>query len=160
MVDVRGKPTDTSGAVVLAAPTEGQLYDANATPPTWTWTLPTTALPPRPSPGMLAHRAPAARSPLARLGEWLLPSAHAHLPPYTGELFWVEVSTSGATCPVAQILTSEQSWQLDDASWAALGKHAGETLTVQVMRAYLVQNDVTEGPYRLDPPRTFRRSAP
>ena len=52
------------------------------------------------------------------------------------------------------------SWQPDATTWAEIGKHANEALSVQVMSAYLVQNAVTEGPYRLETPRTFRRSAP
>ena len=161
MVDAQDKPTDTSGAVTLVSPTPGQVYDANAPAPDWTWTTPLTSLQ-RPHAGALAlrHATHTPRSPLAWLGELVLPSAQAHLPPFTGELFWVQVSTSGAACPLVQMLTSDQSWQLDDDSWATLGKHPGEALTVQVTRAYLVENVITEGPYKLDPPPTIRRSAP
>ena len=158
MVDARARPLDTSGSVLLVSPAEGQTYAANAPPPTWTWAIPEAS---RLAPAIpAAAPAPRGRSALAWLGELLLPSAHAHLPPYTGELYWVEVSTPGAQCPVAQMLTSELSWPLDTASWAKLGEHAGESLQVQVTRAYLVQNAVTEGPYRLEPPRVIRRSAP
>lgn len=161
MVDADSKPTDSSRAVTLTSPTPGQVYDANAPAPTWSWTLPLSALQ-RPRPGSLArrHASSRSRSPLAQVAEWVLPSAQAHLPPFTGELFWVRVYSPGVTCPVVQMLTSDQSWQLDDDSWATLGKHAGETLTVQVTRAYLVENDITEGPYKLDPAPTIRRSAP
>jgi hypothetical protein len=71
----------------------------------------------------------------------------------------VEVSTPGGKCPVAQVLTSELSWQLDATSWAELGKNADKQLTVQVTSAYLQENRVTEGPYQLATPRTFRRGA-
>ncbi|MBM7112949.1 hypothetical protein [Archangium primigenium] len=152
MVDVRNKPLDTSGAVYLASPTEGEAYAADAPPPTWAWALPEASRTPA-SPPTRPFR------PLAWLGEWLVPSAHAHLPPYTGELYWVEVF-AGGTCPVAQILTSETTWTPDAESWAVIGRQAGQPLTLQVTRAYLLQNTVTEGPYRLDPPRGFRRSAP
>jgi hypothetical protein len=162
MVDVEQRPTDSSRAVTLVSPTEGQVFPADATPPTFEWTSPLRASLVRPQPGALAlHVAPRpSRSFTAWLGEVLLPSAHAHLPPYTGDLYWVKVSTPGAKCPVAQVLTSELSWQPDATTWAEIGKHTGEDLSLQVMSAYLVQNGVTEGPYRLDPPRTFRRSAP
>jgi hypothetical protein len=159
MVDASSKPTDSSRAVTVTSPTPGQVYAATDPAPAWAWTLPQATLR---RPGALTprHTAPTPRSSLARLGEWILPSAEAHLAPFTGELFWVQVFTPGATCPVAQMLTSDQSWQLDEDSWAALGTHAGETLSVQVTRAYLVENDITEGPYKLDPPPTIRRSAP
>ncbi|HEX5749873.1 MAG TPA: hypothetical protein VFZ09_26820 [Archangium sp.] len=161
LVDVKQRPLDASRAVNLLSPSPGEVYPADATPPTWEWTSPLRASLRRPGPGMLAlESAPRpSRSFGAWLGDLLLPTAHAHLPPYTGDLYWVEIS-AGGECPVAQVVTSELSWQLDTATWEALGKHAGKDLTVQVMSAYLVQNRVTEGPYRLAEPRTFRRSAP
>ncbi|ATB29329.1 hypothetical protein [Melittangium boletus] len=154
LVDVSNKPLDTSGSVYLASPTEGEVYPAGAPAPTWAWSLPQALRPTPPAPRPRAFR------PLEWLGDWLLPSAHAHLPPYTGEIYWAQVFTPDRACPVAQILTSELTWQPDAESWAVLGQHAGKTLTLQVTRAYLLQNTVTEGPYRLDPPRAFRRSAP
>lgn len=162
MVDVKQRPTDSSRAVTLLSPTEGQQYAADATPPTFEWSSPLRASLVRPQQGALALQAAPrpSRSFTAWLGDLLLPSAQAHLPPFTGDLYWVEISAPGGTCPVVQVLTSDLSWQPDTNTWAELGKHAGEPLSVQVMSAYLVQNRVTEGPYRLETPRTFRRSAP
>ena len=161
MVDAKLRPADSSRAVTLLAPTEGELYPASATPPRWEWTSPLRASLVRPGQGALAATPPrSSRSFSSWLGELLLPSAHAHLPPYTGDLYWVEVSVPGGTCPVAQVLTTELSWQLDANTWAELGKHAGEALSVQVTSAYLQDNRVTEGPYRLATPRTFRRGTP
>jgi len=160
MVDARAKAPDSSRAVTLLSPTEGEVYSANAAPPRWEWTSPLSASLQRSAPGALASAAPrSTRSLGAWLGELLLPTAHAHLPPYTGELYWVEVSTPGARCPVAQMLTSDLSWQLDATSWADLGKHANMDLTVQVTSAYLKDNLVTEGPFQLATPRTIRRGA-
>lgn len=160
LVDVKPRPIDSSRAVNLVSPSAGEVYPASATPPTWEWTSPLRASLQRPAEGMLALKAAPrpSRSFGAWLGELILPTAHAHLPPYTGDLYWVEIS-AGGECPVVQVLTSELSWQMDDTSWAELGKHTGKDLTVQVMSAYLVQNRVTEGPFRLAEPRTFRRSA-
>ncbi|HEX8537212.1 MAG TPA: hypothetical protein VF664_07085 [Cystobacter sp.] len=156
LVDVRDRPLDTSGAVHVASPTEGQEYAVGSPPPTWEWSLPVTSLPR----GLPATPRATSRSFTTWLGELILPSARAHLPPYTGEIYWVEVFAPGSTCPVAQVLTSELKWQPDTDTWAALGQRAGQSLTVQVTRAYLLQNRVTEGPYRLDPPRTIRWNAP
>ncbi|MCY1082672.1 hypothetical protein [Archangium lansingense] len=160
LVDVKQRPLDASRAVDLLSPSEDQVYPADATPPAWEWTSPLRASLQRPSQGMLAlQTAPRpSRSFTAWLGDLLMPTAHAHLPPYTGDLYWLEIS-AGGECPVAQVLTSELSWQMDPTTWAELGKHAGKDLTVQVMSAYLVQNRVTEGPFRLAEPRTFRRGA-
>lgn len=160
LVDVKQRPLDASRAVNLLSPSEGEVYPAGATPPTWEWSSPLRASLQRPGQGALAVQAAprSSRSFTAWLGDLLVPTAHAHLPPYTGDLYWVEISAGGA-CPVAQVVTSELSWQMDATTWAELGKHAGKDLTVQVMSAYLVQNRVTEGPYRLAEPRTFRRGA-
>lgn len=160
LVDVKQRPADSSRAVNLLAPSESEVYPAGATPPTWEWTSPLRASLQRPGQGALALEAVPRPSPsfTSWLGNLLLPTAHAHLPPYTGDLYWVEIS-AGGECPVAQVLTSELSWRMDDITWAELGKHADKPLTVQVMSAYLVQNRVTEGPFRLAQPRAFRRSA-
>jgi hypothetical protein len=156
LMDVRDKPLDTSGAVYLASPSEGQEYPVGSPPPTWAWSVPVSSLPR----GLPAAPRMAPRAFGTWLGELLLPSARAHLPPYTGEIYWVEVFAPGTTCPVTQVLTSELTWQPDTDTWAALGQRAGKALTVQVTRAYLLQNRVTEGPYRLDPPHTIRWSTP
>ncbi len=159
LVDVKQQPLDSSRAVELLSPTENQQYLPDDNPPLWEWNSPLRASLQRTGQGMLALQAAPrpSRSFTAWLGELLVPTAHAHLPPYTGDIYWLEIS-AGGKCPVAQVLTSELSWQMDGTTWAELGKHAGKDLTVQVMSAYLVQNRVTEGPFRLAEPRTFRRS--
>ncbi|WP_410477905.1 hypothetical protein [Myxococcus sp. MxC21-1] len=47
-------------------------------------------------------------------------------------------------------------WQLDAATWDTLRAAPGQDLRVQVTSAYLVQNRLREGPYRLESPRTIR----
>jgi hypothetical protein len=157
MVDAQKKPMDASRAVTLVSPEPGQTYAADATPPRWSWTSPLRASLVRPATqGQLALAHPRARpSVFAWLGELLIPTAQAHLPPYTGDLYWVQVTVPGRQCPV-EVLTSELEWQLDAASWEALGAARGQDLSIQVTSAYLKSNQVTEGPFRLDAPRTFR----
>jgi hypothetical protein len=159
LVDVKQRPANASQAVNLVSPTEGELYANDAAPPRWEWTSPLRASLDRPRPGALAASPRSSRSFSAWLGELLVPTAHAHLPPFTGDIYWVEVSTPGGKCPVAQVLTSDLSWQLDANTWAELGK-SGQSFSVQVTSAYLQENRVTEGPYTLATPRTFRRGTP
>ncbi|HLM45296.1 MAG TPA: hypothetical protein VK458_15600 [Myxococcaceae bacterium] len=161
LVDVKQRPADSSLAVTVVSPTEGQLYATDAAPPRWEWTSPLNASVDRPRSGALALKASprSSRSFSAWLGELLLPTAHAHLPPFTGDIYWVEVSTPGSKCPVAQVLTSDLSWQLDATTWAELAR-SGQSFSVQVTSAYLQENRVTEGPYTLATPRTFRRGTP
>jgi hypothetical protein len=158
LVDAMKRAPDSSRAVDLLSPTEGQVYTGADAAPRWEWNSPLHASLERGSPrGTLALQARprSGRSVLAWVGELLVPTAHAHLPPYTGELYLVEVSVPGRSCPV-RVLTSELAWQLDAESWSTLREAAGNNLTVQVTSAYMVQNRVTEGPYRMATPRTFR----
>jgi hypothetical protein len=92
---------------------------------------------------------------LAWLGNLLVPTAEAHLAPFTGDLYWVQVQVPGRQCPL-EVLTSDLEWQLDEGTWTTLRDAAGKDLTVQVTSAYLVQNRITEGPYQLASPTAFR----
>ncbi|NVJ18042.1 MULTISPECIES: hypothetical protein [unclassified Myxococcus] len=147
-VDAQGRPTDSSMAVTLESPLPGQTYAMDAAPPTWRWTSPLASRLP-------SHAPRTPRSMLAWLGNLLLPSAQAHLPPVTGDFYWVQVTVPGRRCPV-ELLTSDMAWQLDAATWDALRAASGQDLRVQVTSAYLVQNRLREGPYRLESPRTIR----
>ncbi|XXF77717.1 hypothetical protein P2318_32410 [Myxococcaceae bacterium GXIMD 01537] len=158
MVDARKKPVTAERAVTLQSPEPGQTYAADAAPPRWTWAQPSAALQHPAASGQLAVARPRARaSLLSRLGELLLPSAQAHLPPFTGDLYWVQVTVPGRACPV-ELLTSEPEWQLDEAAWSAIGAARDTDLSLQVTSAYLLNNQVTEGPYQLAAPRHFRRA--
>jgi hypothetical protein len=83
----------------------------------------------------------------------VLPSAEAHLPPFTGDIYWVQVKVPGRECPV-EMLTSNLEWPLDAATWDTLRGAMGQDLSIQVTSAYLVENRLREGPYRLAAPRT------
>ncbi|MCP3105310.1 hypothetical protein LZ198_41225 [Myxococcus sp. K15C18031901] len=158
LVDAKGRPVDSSQAVTLSLPTSDTTYATNDAPPRWTWTSPLASALPRPSPASPA-RAPGAldvgRTLLARLGGFVLPSAHAHLPPFTGDIYHVQVLVPGRECPV-EMLTSNLEWQLDAATWDLLKAHPAQDLGIQVVSAYLLQNRITEGPYQLATPVTFR----
>ncbi|ATB51090.1 hypothetical protein [Corallococcus macrosporus] len=154
-VDARSRATDSSQAVTLESPAPGQTYAPDAAPPTWRWTSPLASRVPSQAPGRHDRPREAPRTLLAWLGNLLLPSAQAHLPPVTGDFHWVQVTVPGRQCPV-ELLTSDMHWQLDAATWGTLRAAAGQDLRVQVTSAYLVQNRLREGPYRLESPRTIR----
>jgi hypothetical protein len=156
--DALQKAPDSSRAVTLLSPSEGQVYTGADAAPQWEWSSPlSSVLEQGGTKGRLALQARPRTGPsvLSWVGELLIPTAHAHLPPYTGDLYLVEVSVPGRTCPV-RVLTSELAWQLDTESWNTLREAAGNALTMQVTSAYMVQNRVTEGPFRMATPRTFR----
>lgn len=161
MVDARNQPQDSSRAVTLTSPESGHVYAPGEPAPLWQWTSPLRASLERPGRAVpllpLQHARPreSKRSVLAWLWNQVLPTAEAHLPPYTGDLYWVKVYAPGRECPIAQVLTSELQWQLDGGSWQTLKDSPDNALTVQVVSAYLVQNRITEGPYSLGTPVPF-----
>lgn len=159
MVDALQKSADASKAVTLVSPSEAQTFAADATPPRFSWTSPLASAVELNAPSRYAQAHPRrAPGPLAWLGELLVPTAHAHLPPVTGDIHLVQVTVPGRECPI-EVLTTDLEWQVDAASWQAMGEAAGQDLTVQVTSAYLKDNRMTEGPFRLATPRTFRRAA-
>ncbi|NMO18186.1 hypothetical protein HPC49_51415 [Pyxidicoccus fallax] len=160
LVDAKGLATAGSDSVTLESPTAGQTYSSTDAPPTWRWTSPLASVVPGPGPGSVTPSHPARpreerRSVLAWLGNLVLPSAEAHLPPFTGDIYWVQVTVPGRQCPV-EMLTSNLEWRLDAATWDTLRGSVDQDLTVQVTSAYLLQNKLTEGPFRLEAPRTIR----
>ncbi|SEM41444.1 hypothetical protein SAMN05444354_116104 [Stigmatella aurantiaca] len=159
MTDAAKKPKDTSQAVTVDAPSEGQTFAADAAPPRFTWTPPISSRTAPLSPVRHAQAHPRRTpGPLAWLGNLLIPTAEAHLPPYTGYIYWVQVTMPGSQCPV-NVLTSELAWQVDAGSWKTMGTAAGKDLSLQVTSAYLLENRIKEGPFRQETPRTFRREA-
>ncbi|QSQ22103.1 hypothetical protein JY651_44375 [Pyxidicoccus parkwayensis] len=155
MVDAKSRATASAQSVTLESPTEGQQYVTTEAAPTWSWTSPIASLVPGSEPAGPASpvRAHKGRSVLAWLGNLILPSAEAHLPPFTGDLYWVEVTVPGRKCPVA-MLTNNLEWQLDAATWDTLRGAVDKDLSIQVTSAYLVENRLREGPYKLATPRT------
>jgi hypothetical protein len=159
MVDAQKKAADSSKAVTVTWPAEGEYHPQNMPPPRISWTSPLRASLVRDTPGKLAQasRRPS-RGPLAWLGELLVPTAEAHLPPYTGDIYWVQVTVPGRECPI-EVLTSELSWQMDDASWSLMSEPTPQGLSLQITSAYLQDNRLREGPYRLAQPRIFQRAS-
>jgi hypothetical protein len=157
MVDAQKKSADSSKAVTVTWPSEGENHPQNVPPPRISWTSPLRASLERDTPGRLAQASPRrSRGPLAWLGELLVPTAEAHLPPYTGDIYWVQVTVPGRECPV-EMLTSELAWQPDAATWSLMSEPTPQGLSLQITSAYLQDNRLKEGPYKLAQPRIFQR---
>lgn len=86
---------------------------------------------------------------------WSSPLAKPHLPPVTGDVYLVEIAVPGRSCPV-NLLTTDESWQLDAASWAAVTAGGAHDVAVTITAAYLVEGRITEGPFQPSAPRTFK----
>jgi hypothetical protein len=79
-------------------------------------------------------------------------TAWAHLPPVTGDIYWVRIRVPGREC-VVEGLTTELSWEVTGAAWDAVRAATGQSVTIDVTSAYLTENRITEGPYRAAEPR-------
>ncbi len=82
------------------------------------------------------------------------PNAPArHLPPVTGEMSWLRITSASKRCRI-EVVTSEREATLGEEGVAVLKADKG-TATVEVVLAYLQDNRIIEGPYRVSTPRTF-----
>jgi hypothetical protein len=156
MLDARVAAEEGGDAPTFVAPATGEAWAAGASP-AFAWESPlklTTA--PSPSMAPLPSTEPAPSSPrgpwrrrapswLERAWSTLVPSAQAHLPPVTSDLYLLEIEVPGRTCPVAA-LTSELSFTFDDEGWAAIAAGGGAR-TARLWSAFLTANTVTEGPF-------------
>jgi hypothetical protein len=121
---------------------------AASPPPTlkWTSTLSAARLP-RP----LRRESPG-RAPLWR--GLILAEAWAHLPPVTGAIFWLKLSTPGQSCAI-ELLTTNTEWTPLPQVWSLIAQGTGPT-QLTGYSAYLNENRITEGPYVSPAPTTFR----
>jgi hypothetical protein len=149
----------TSGDVpVFTSPASGSALPADASP-TFTWesplrlaaaSLPTVAPARRAPRGLL-------EAPFQALSGLFIPAARAHLPPVTGDIYFLEVDVPGRTCPVAGLTTADLSFTFATSDWEAIAAGGGAR-TARLMSAFLVDNRVTEGPF-LAAPLTFSIAA-
>jgi hypothetical protein len=154
MLDARIDADDGADAATFTAPAAGQAVPASASPAfAWESPLKVVQAPappgaPRPA-GPWRRRAP---SLLDRIVGAVVPSAHAHLPPITSDVYLLEVDVPGRSCPVAA-LTTELSFTFDEQGWTAIAAGGGERIA-RLLSAFLTDNNVTEGPF-LAAPLTF-----
>lgn len=150
LLDAEAKATvDPAKSVAFTTPKDGATL-GTAEAPVFAWSSSLVA-----SRGALP--APAFTPPSAweRARALLLPSAWAHLPPVTGPIFFVRIRVPGRSCPV-ELISTLKSWQLGEEAFGILKGSAGKELTVEALSAYLVQNRVTEGPFKVATPVRFK----
>jgi hypothetical protein len=151
MVD--GESSATAGdahAPSFTTPSEGQAFASSDGAPVFAWTSPIALS----GPGATRFVATAQRSRWDRLLGLFIGTAEAHLPPVTGDIYFIHIHAPGRDCSY-DVLTTDLSWQVDDAGWAAMAGAAGQTLSIDITSAYLTENRITEGPYQPASPRTF-----
>lgn len=143
MVDAESRATADAMKAPQLQVTEGMQFPSSPVPTfRWTSTLTASATPP-------PRAAPS--SPWYR--ELLYGSAWAHLPPVTGSVFWFKIAVPGELCPV-ELLSTRTEWTPTAEIWTKLGKGSGPR-TVTAQSAYLTENRITEGPFKMPSAITF-----
>jgi len=166
LLDARADAVEGGDAAVFTAPAADAVAGP-ASSPTFTWDSPLDlAHAGRPSSTTSARdeaRAGALRAPrrarptdvFDRLAAWVLPAAHAHLPPVTDDVYFLEIDVPGR-CPVGA-LTTGLSFAFDDAGWRNVVDPDGDGVvdagarTARLLSAFVTENNVTEGPFLATP---------
>jgi len=137
-------------AVTITSPAPGEVFDKSADAPQFTWTSPLD--------DDSAQRA-TPRVPALSLMDLAfdigIGEAHAHLPPISGDIYYVELAIPGRACPLT-VLTTNLRYTLDADQWA-LVKAASGPITMTITSAYLSENRITSdgGPFRPAAATTF-----
>jgi hypothetical protein len=148
MIDARADATTGGDAATFTAPAADAELGPQA--PTFTWESPLELASSASSgrPELLRPRRARAPGLFDRVVATVLPAAHAHLPPVTGDVHLLEIDVPDR-CPVAA-LTTELSFTFDDDDWATVVADAGPR-TARLLSAFLAENNVTEGPFIATP---------
>jgi hypothetical protein len=139
---------DPAGASWTFTPTR---WSRAGTAPTFTWSSSLSGVRHRRAPHGLPPDGDA--SPGIRLARGfdalLVPVAHAHLPPITGQVYRLIFTIPGEGAPL-RVLTTDPSFTPGAAALTSLNRATGP-VALELVHTYLVGNRVMEGPYRLPP---------
>lgn len=151
LLDARADAATTGDIPVFTAPAaDGALPAGTSATFTWESPLRLASAAPAPTPAP-ARRRPAGllEAPFRAAMELLVPPAHAHLPPVTGDIYLIEVDVPGR-CPVAGLTTADLSFTFATSDWESITAGGGAR-AARLMSAFLVDNRVTEGPFLAAP---------
>ena len=81
------------------------------------------------------------------LAEFLHPVAHAHLPPVSGDVYRLVFTIPGDAAPL-RIFTTDPSYTPAGSAFTKLAATTGP-ISLELVRTYLMDNRVMEGPFRL-----------
>lgn len=145
MVDADHHAVDGDpSAPALVEPDDGAEVSAADDGLRISWTSPIAALGPT-----RRRSAPGLHDPswLEAVGALVEGTAWAHLPPVTGDVYWVRLTIPGRACAV-EAMTTDLEWTVAGADWDAVKAAKGQTVQIDLTSAYLNENRITEGPYR------------
>jgi hypothetical protein len=143
--------TDNTNAPLIEIPAEGEVFPKSALAPRFRWSSAIALLTaPRSERRVELAHAPSLRE---RFEALLWSTAHAHLPPITGDVYYLRLYT-GASCSL-DVMTTSLEWPVSADAWTAMQEAAGNGLVLDITSAYLTENRITEGPYKPSASRIF-----
>ncbi len=148
MLDARASADETTDVEILV-PAAGDEVKKGDDPPAFTWDSALVASLELPRFNDAQGRKKRQRGLFDELSSVVFPTALAHQPPITSDVYFLEIDVPGRTCPVAAVTTLESMiFATDD--WDEVTKEPGER-TLNILSAFLTENRVTEGPYTAKP---------
>ena len=148
MNDAKARATADANSPVITSPAQGQKLPASGPALQITWTSPIKIASSLRAPLPAHHgHAPGLFDLVASA---VIPSARAHEPPVSSDVYVVELAVPEQQCPVT-IVTTELSHTLDAATWGELAAAAGKPLTLSITSAYLEAGRINEGPFKAAP---------
>lgn len=154
LLDGRARAEESSDVEITSPGADEALAKDEPATIAWTTTLQVAALSPSLSPSLPPSLStPRSRRPVPglfdKLSSLVFPVAHAHLPPITSDVYFLEIDVPGRTCPVAAVTTGASfAFSADD--WAEVAVEPGER-TLRLLGAFLTENRITEGPFQASP---------
>ncbi|MBM4279783.1 MAG: hypothetical protein FJ137_03215, partial [Deltaproteobacteria bacterium] len=115
LYSARADATEGADAPTFTTPGDGARVSVSSLQFAWDSPL-KVASAPLPLPRFAGPRSRRAPSLVDKLFASVVPSAHAHLPPITSDVYLLEVEVPGRACPVAA-LTSELSFTFEGPAW-------------------------------------------
>lgn len=147
MLDARSTAEETTDVEVVV-PTDGEEIPQGNDPPSFAWesTLQVSMLE---LPHFSSPRARPKRGLFDDVAQLVFPVAHAHQPPITSDLYFLEIDVEGRACPVSALTTLE-SMIFSDTDWDEVTAAPGEK-TLNILSAFVTENRITEGPFKAKP---------
>lgn len=146
LADARGRANlDDDKAAQIKSPLRGDTVSVSGAKPTFSWTSSLSAQREKAPAGFWSGTAHAGlgSSWVSRLTQTIL----GHEAPITDTVHWLRFNT-GNSCPVAEVVTTLNSWKPNEAAWETFKASSGKTVTVEAISAYVTENRITEGPFK------------
>jgi|CXWL01.1.fsa_nt_gi hypothetical protein len=146
LADAKGRANlDDAKAAQIKTPMRGATVSVAGAKPAFGWTSSLSAQRENAPVGFGARSAHAGVG--AGLASWLTQTVWGHQAPITGTVHWLRFNAD-KSCPLAEVVTTLNSWTPNDTAWAQFKTASGQSPTIEAISAYVTDNRITEGPFK------------